>query len=74
MSGLKVLKDLKRLDDKSFNEVYRFNKARNAAAHAYSENKIYERFGITGSKKLEPFRKECISLLSSIIGVIPIKK
>ena len=68
------IENIKILDDKWFKLVYRLNKARNAAAHAYSENKIYEKFGITGSKKIESIRKECISLLSNIIGVIPKKK
>lgn len=62
------------LDEKWFNDVSKLNKARNAAAHAYSDSKIYERFGITGSKKLELLREKCISLISNIIGLIPKKK
>jgi len=67
------LDSLSRLDEKWFNNVTKLNKARNSAAHAFSEDKIYEHFGINGEKKQELLKKECIKLLSNIIGLIPKK-
>ena len=68
------LDSLVRLDDKWFKSVSKLNKARNSAVHAYSENKIYDNFGINGLKKQELLREECVTLISFIIGLIPKEK
>jgi hypothetical protein len=59
------------LDDKWFKSVIKLNKARNTAAHVFNEDEIYTDFGISGLKKQELLRKECVTLLTLIVGLIP---
>lgn len=62
------------LNDEWFKYVLLLNRARNSAAHAYNDDEIYKKFGITGLKQLELLREKCISLISNIIGFIPKKE
>ncbi len=57
------------LTPKWFKDVEQINKARNAAAHSYTDDNIFHCFGINGDKKIEKLRKKCIENIELLLKI-----
>jgi hypothetical protein len=63
------LNSVSRIDEEWFKKAEKLNKARNAAAHSVSSERIYTIFGIAGPWNLDLLREMCIGILAGLAGL-----
>ena len=69
------VRNLQSIDENWFKIALRLNKESNIAAHSYDLQKILSAFGYRGEKAAERTKKECLTIIQKLLGIVkqPIK-
>jgi hypothetical protein len=64
------VRNLQSIDENWFKIALRLNKARNISAHSYDSQKILSAFGYKGKKAVERTKKECLTIIEKLLGIV----